>query len=262
MRTAILIMTLLPLLLQCQPAQAQLERDQDITEYVSSLRRQIERAYEYRMFELKQRAESEIRLLDVADKCAEAVYADHPVLAAQAEVAKTVLHMSNYGHRVPWYLRAKTERMLELKGRLVPFGPTKPVGYGQNEPEKSAVRFAVAQTRVAERKNLILARLEREAIALEQQKQYALTIGLNDLQERLKQSALAPAPKPRPRVVTGIVYSTDKPSIIIDGNIVHEGQSVQGVKVLKIHKDRVEFDKQGQTWSQVVAAPANAAWSN
>lgn len=250
MRTVILMLTLLALVLQCQAAQAQVEGDEDIDKYVSRLRRQVEKSYEYRMLELKQRAESEIRLLDVADK------GRYASLAAQAEAAKTVLHVNTYGYRAPWYRKAKIERMLQLKGDF------EPVPRFAHELKYSSKRFAVAQTRIAERKNRILAKLQCEAIDLEKQKQYALTTGLGELEKRLKAGLLAPEPKSPRGVVTGIVYSEDKPSAIIERDVVHEGQTIRGVKVVKIQKSRVEFDKQGQKWSQAVGELANAAWSN
>ena len=59
----------------------------------------------------------------------------------------------------------------------------------------------------------------------------------------------APAPSNN-AVLKGILYSEDKPSSIIDGKIVKEGDIINGVKVVKINKDMVEFEKDGQTWTQ------------
>ena len=52
--------------------------------------------------------------------------------------------------------------------------------------------------------------------------------------------------------LTGIFYSEDDPDPIalVNGKIVHEQDVVDGVKVLKIHKDKVEFERGGRTWSQ------------
>lgn len=52
--------------------------------------------------------------------------------------------------------------------------------------------------------------------------------------------------------VRGIVYSDKKPSAIIDDTIVLEGQSVNGVKVVKVTRDAVEFEKDGKRWTQGV----------
>ncbi len=50
--------------------------------------------------------------------------------------------------------------------------------------------------------------------------------------------------------LTGIFYSDDDPIAIVDGEIVHEEDVVGDVKVLKIHKDEVEFERSGRRWSQ------------
>jgi hypothetical protein len=50
--------------------------------------------------------------------------------------------------------------------------------------------------------------------------------------------------------LSGILYSEDDPSAIIGGNIVKEGDIINGAKVVKIHKDMVEFEKNGKKWTQ------------
>lgn len=52
--------------------------------------------------------------------------------------------------------------------------------------------------------------------------------------------------------VRGIVYSSDKPSAIIADQIVFEGDVIVGVKIIKIEKDFVEFEKEGKRWQQQV----------
>ena len=53
-------------------------------------------------------------------------------------------------------------------------------------------------------------------------------------------------------VVTGILYSEDNPSAVVDKDIVRQGDSIHGVKVVKIHKEQVEFEKAGKRWVQKV----------
>ncbi|MFZ0033595.1 MAG: hypothetical protein WAK60_01225 [Sedimentisphaerales bacterium] len=50
--------------------------------------------------------------------------------------------------------------------------------------------------------------------------------------------------------LTGIVYSEDNPSAIIGGKIAKEGDIINGMKVVKIHRDGVEFEKDGKKWTQ------------
>lgn len=50
--------------------------------------------------------------------------------------------------------------------------------------------------------------------------------------------------------LTGILYSEDNPSAIIGGAIVKEGDMIDDVKVVKIRKNIVEFEKNGEKWTQ------------
>jgi thioredoxin 1 len=50
--------------------------------------------------------------------------------------------------------------------------------------------------------------------------------------------------------LTAIVYSEDSALAIVDGEIAHEEDVIGGVKVVKIHKDKVEFEQSGSRWSQ------------
>lgn len=49
-----------------------------------------------------------------------------------------------------------------------------------------------------------------------------------------------------------IVYSHDKPSAVVNGRIVHIGDEVNGVTILRINRDSVEFEKDGEKWVQKV----------
>ena len=59
-------------------------------------------------------------------------------------------------------------------------------------------------------------------------------------------------------VVTGILFSEESPLAVINGNVIGEGKSVNGVKVIKIHQDYVEFENANHRWSQKVTEPASA----
>jgi hypothetical protein len=252
MKTLILILGYLLLVIPCQAVEKQPERQtkefEEVEKYISRQRRGLEDYYRGQFVELKQRSQSKIRLLEVADK---PVYAS---LAEQAEVAKVVLHINNYGYRAPWYLVAKTERMLQLKDERESYGDF------EDSFEKSPKRFAVAHSLIAERKNQILANLECEAAGLEQQKQYALTDGLAQLEKRLKEEVLKPEPEATHGMVTGVLYSVDKPSAIVDHKIVHEGDTIHGVTVVKIYKDKVKFSMKGKDWEQQVQQSPEAYW--
>ena len=51
--------------------------------------------------------------------------------------------------------------------------------------------------------------------------------------------------------LTGILYSDD-PSAIVNGEIVKEGDMINGAKVIKIYRDKVEFEEDGEKWTKRV----------
>jgi hypothetical protein len=266
MKKLILILGCLLLVVPCQSAEEQpepkkeaaqqIERQQkrleEIEKYISRLRGDIEQYYIGQHIELTHRTESEIRLLDVADK---AMYPSlYSGLDVQTEVAKVVLHINNYGYRAPSHLVAKTERMLRLKGK------NESPSYSEGRIKRSHERFVMAKSLIAERKTKILAKMEWEAINLEKRKEYALTVALEELEKQLKEEALKPKPEETRGLVTGILYCADGPLAIVDGKVVHEGDIMHGVKVGKIYKDKVDFEKNGEKWEQEVRQRPGAYW--
>jgi len=61
----------------------------------------------------------------------------------------------------------------------------------------------------------------------------------------------------RTLALRGVLYSTDKPAAIIGTSLVHEGEQVAGVTVVKIEKNGVVFEIDGEQWKQTVSAPTN-----
>jgi hypothetical protein len=53
-------------------------------------------------------------------------------------------------------------------------------------------------------------------------------------------------------IVKGILYSEDNPSAVIGNSIVHEGETIRGVSIIKISQDSVEFEMNGKRWTQKV----------
>ncbi len=52
--------------------------------------------------------------------------------------------------------------------------------------------------------------------------------------------------------ITGILYSKDRPAVIVGTEILHEGDNVLGAKIVKIYKDCVEFELDGKRWKESV----------
>ena len=60
--------------------------------------------------------------------------------------------------------------------------------------------------------------------------------------------------------VAGILYSKENPCALINRELVYEGDITNGVKVVKIDRQKVEFEKNGQRWTQKVLANPNSTW--
>lgn len=67
-------------------------------------------------------------------------------------------------------------------------------------------------------------------------------------------------PESKYGIVTGILYSQDNPVAIIAGEILHEGDTVENVKLVKIYTDQVEFERKGKRWMQDVNEEPNKNW--
>ena len=57
--------------------------------------------------------------------------------------------------------------------------------------------------------------------------------------------------------LVGIVYNENQKYAIIGTEIVEEGYEINGVKLVKINKDSVEFERDGQNWTQEVRGKNN-----
>jgi len=131
----------------------------------------------------------------------------------------------------------------------------------QDTLDEAPDRFAIAQSRVVETKNDILADLERQSLRLENQKNHALTVGLANYEEQLIEgNTIKPEPKATHGVVTGILYFKENPSAIVDRTVVYIGDEIHGAKVVNIQRDNVEFEKNGKSWNQKVQETAGELW--
>lgn len=53
-------------------------------------------------------------------------------------------------------------------------------------------------------------------------------------------------------MVTGIMYNPENPCAIVHGEVVHEGDTVEGCRVVKIHRDEVRFERDGEIFTKKV----------
>lgn len=209
--------------------QNQQQQFQEIENYIAQRQQEIKNYYLGRSADLRLRSEVEIRLLEVAD--IKPVFAD---FAEWAELTETVLQINGFKNISFGHFAAMTETVPK--------------------------RFAVAQSQIAEAKNEIFRRYEWAAVDLDRQRRYALTVGLVELEKGLKENVLAPKPKATHGVVTGILHAEENPSAVIDGKIVHDADTIHGVKVVKIHRHEIEFQKNRYRWIQKVRETPKAFW--
>ena len=52
--------------------------------------------------------------------------------------------------------------------------------------------------------------------------------------------------------LNGIFYTKDNPLAVVDGEMVREGDVINGVKVIRIHQSKVEFEFSGHKWTQEI----------
>jgi hypothetical protein len=68
-------------------------------------------------------------------------------------------------------------------------------------------------------------------------------------------------PKPEtPGLVKGIVSSEDGFGAMVGTVFVREGDTIGDIKIVKIHKDKVEFEKNGKRWTQGVNETPGSEW--
>ncbi|UCF43597.1 MAG: hypothetical protein JSV99_01320 [Planctomycetota bacterium] len=53
-------------------------------------------------------------------------------------------------------------------------------------------------------------------------------------------------------MVTGIMYNQENPCAIVSGEVVHEGDTAGGYRVVEIRREEVEFEKDGETFTKRV----------
>ena len=67
-------------------------------------------------------------------------------------------------------------------------------------------------------------------------------------------------PARRKGLIRGIVSSEDSFTALIDTQAVREGDTIYGVKVVKIYVDKVEFEKDGRKWTQELNETPGRQW--
>jgi hypothetical protein len=63
-------------------------------------------------------------------------------------------------------------------------------------------------------------------------------------------------------LIDGILFSPDCPSVLIDGQVLREGDMIYGAKVFEIGRRIVTFEKNGKRWEQRVQQRPDPAWDD
>ncbi len=227
MKTLLLFLTFVSLTVSSEAADNQSPETQI---YITERKQAIDDYYTSRLIELRARAQANIRMLDIAEK----PKLNCVGLDEWAEFAETILQINGCENQ----------------------------SYGLFEPanKTSAKRLAIALSRITKRKNDILAGLEWQTIKLERQRNYALTAGLAKLEKRLQSKPQKTETKKTTGIIAGIIFSSDDPIAIIDDTVVRQTETIKGAKVVKIYTNRVEFEKNGRTWTQQIREAQENNW--
>jgi hypothetical protein len=133
--------------------------------------------------------------------------------------------------------------------------------------------FSVKEIRKIRKIRRLLAAMrefESKSIHL-QNKRKAKLVELERWQKNLEEDAFriireikAQPEMPEYGMVNAISYGPNQAFVMIGGideELIPQGSRVNSIKIVKIHRDRVEFEKSGKSWVQVIGAPANPAWA-
>lgn len=112
----------------------------------------------------------------------------------------------------------------------------------------------------------VMDELQSKLLRLQRQRQYQLA-QLQQKEKALKQDMCggqravnAPLKTPERGVVGAIAYDEKMRLAIVDGEIVREAETIDDVKIVKIYSDRVEFEKNGQRWTQQLGQIQKTLW--
>ena len=221
-------------------AEEPLTDEQSIEMYLANYRQQIEDFYQGELLEITLKAEQEIALLEIGDEIGIVPL----VQWAGLEIAQTVLELNDLDYKPYDYY---TDPLKETPNRI-------------KLAKDQLQRLVAAKKHLAQRQNDILTKLEFAELELERAKKYALTEGIEKIRQQLTAVGQTQQEQPEQGVVTGIIYSKRKPAAIINGKIVHQGDSIDQIKIAAIYPDRVEFDRKAKRWSQKVGEKAAKYW--
>jgi len=68
-------------------------------------------------------------------------------------------------------------------------------------------------------------------------------------------------PVPTPRgMIEGILYASSGSAVVINDTVLKEGDTISGVRIVKIDREKVDFQKDKTHWSQKIGEAPNIMW--
>ena len=61
-------------------------------------------------------------------------------------------------------------------------------------------------------------------------------------------------------MVTGILFNETNPLALINNKLVHEGDTIDSIKIVKINPKKIKFEKNGLMWTQKILETPNVVW--
>ncbi len=205
----------------------------EINSYIVQRHRQIDDFCSMEMAQLQARRDAELIGLRAVDKGVVAA------LWSQTEAINRVLRLTGYKRRLQHFDHPNPK--MDWQRSHFEKEETRRL---QNRRKWETKRYATSQHQLAEAKGYVQARYVVAAAELERKRNYALTVGVGELEKRMIEKAFAKKRALPKGTVNGIVYSSDMAVAIIDGEIVQPGQKVyDGFEVVEIGRDYIVLTK-------------------
>jgi len=249
-----------------QRVKKQLERLQDIKELVSIERQRIEDWYTYSLNELRRLAAERAQELE---KPVRVVWTEFIKESNQIPYADGYVSITH-----PTFVRDRETYQLRVALSDIYFLDMAQAFLLDKEAHKllaSVVNATVRKDSViwneAYKLLTTMEELQSQAMRLQSRRKFLLT-QLEQWEKDCRENVFAVIHQLQTRfkppeygVVSAISYDKRGVFAMIDGEIIYEGSKVNNVKVVKIHRNKVEFEKNGKKWVQSIGQPANSAWT-
>jgi hypothetical protein len=257
----------------------QQQRLQNIKEVSSKERRSIEDWYEYRFNKLQRRTEEYIRTFKMPNRV---LWTEFIKAYNQIPYADSYTTPGDYFKLDTYLLDPAPTFLMNIEARkllgkmlyIYSSGKTPDFLVDEKTPYpvkyKMTELFSVKEIRKIRRLFTAMREFESKSIRL-QNRRKAKLVELERWQKNTEEDVFrvireikAQPETPVYGTVNAISYGPNQAFVMIGGideELIPQGSRVNSIKIVKIHRDRVEFEKSGKSWVQVIGAPANPAWA-